>query len=118
MSFAQAIRTAAIAVSGGAVVLSAVTFYYYSIVYRRDPGRGLLPVHVLLVTLYAVLKSVTDAGIIFHLLKEDEPLTFIGPTIFFAQVILIVSLVVILRFEKRRYNAATVRELKNGNGRQ
>lgn len=112
MSFDQALRLLTISTSGAVIGLSLVVFFYYTLAWVRDPTHGLLPIHVLLVTLYAILQSVVTVGIIFHLIEQDAGLTYIGPTALFAQMILIVGLVVILRYERRRYNTQSMQRFK------
>lgn len=110
MSLSTFLRVVALSLNAAVIGMTVFVFYVHWIAYRKAKGThaGLLPVHVMAVSLYAILKSVTGALTIFEFLHRDIPLTPIVPLHLVADVILVVGLILVFRYQRRKVRLTTV----------
>ena len=97
-------------VSTGGVVIAQtlIVFYVYMLAHRRSPHRrGLIPRHVIGVSVFTVMAEVVFMALIHDLIRREAPLSFYGPMILVANVVLIVSLHFIFRFDQRRISTSS-----------
>jgi hypothetical protein len=105
---AGVLRLVAVSSCGLLIGLTGMTFYVYLLAWHRFPHRrGLIPRYVVGVSTYVILVEILFIVLIDDLLDRDAPLAVYGPLIMVGNGILLVSLLSIFRFERRRVNAAT-----------
>lgn len=107
MSGPQLIRVLAVSMCGVIIAQVSIVFYVYLLAWKRSPHRrGLVPCHVLGVSVFAVLTEIVFTMQILDLVRRDAPLSYYGPLICAANATLMVSLALIFRFDRRRISAA------------
>ena len=105
----ELVRLLAVSTSGAIVVFTAITLYAYVLAWWRAPrGIGLLPAHVVLVSVYTLNSTVKDTLHILDLIRDDRPLTFFGPMTLAGNTVLLVALAAIFTYDNRRISAANL----------
>lgn len=105
------IRVLALSLGAAVIAMTVIVFYAYLIAWRRTRASntgGLLPLHVMAVSAYTILQSVAGALTILMLIDEGLPLGVIGPLQLVANATLVVGLIIIFRYQRRRVRFTTV----------
>lgn len=108
MSWPHLLRILAVSTGGVIIAQVLIVFYVYLLAWKRSPNRrGLIPAHVLAVSVFTIITQVLFMILVMDLVHRDAPLAFYGPMILVANVDLMVALWFIFRFDRRRISAAS-----------
>ena len=107
MSGPNLLRVLTLSLGGVTLAQIGIVFYVYMLAWKRSPHRrGLIPLHVIGVSVYTVLVQLLLMALVADRVQRDAPMSLYGPTVLVADIILMVSLGFIFRYDRRRVSAA------------
>lgn len=111
MSLATFVRVVALSLNAAVIGMTVWVFYVYWVAHKKakqadNQHSGLLPYHVMAVSLYAITNSIAGSVAVFEF--RDRPLTLVAPLYMVSNALLIVALIFMLYYQHRRVRLTTV----------
>ncbi len=105
MNAAQVLRIVAMSSCAAILGLIAVVLHVFVLSWRRQVRVGFLPWHIVGLSLYAINASIKDTWALLGLFRDDAPLTHFGVMTLAGNAVLIVSLLSVFVYGRRRLQA-------------